>query len=728
MIYALYQNPNHNQLLPPSHIAANHIKPRLIQHSLEDLTLAIQQERNTILWHDPNISSPQNQKMYHVLDLIANLKGFDDCEKVIQYLQENKVGRFSVLTAGTKGEILTKSIAEFPNVSAVYVFCGNVPFHQTWAQQYPKVKLVASDPMQLIAKIFQDLKERVLGYGSVKIDLPVFLECFEAEKEKEYKIRNSQFNKIITMEDQAIARKDLLYLMKHIMTEGHAEIERFEAEYVEYDAEKILKWYTESELIGKMTSNCLKQGSPDAVYYGRFLLRDLEKAINEQYWKSSKEFQGNVYRNVFVTEEQWKKIKENEGKEIAFVDFFRASKNKEESIQYLKLGLGLNMHVNIKVEGLTKEQGKGLAELKDFSNNGANLEVVFSAFSRFTIQKVSSSDIEGHEDDRELQLIFGGVPQGQPPAPQDCIVFAQCMNCFAILETGFDEKIDPSVHYTCNKCPAGGLEKLEVPKDNELDLFEEHPVVHKSLLGKEIDIADIKPTHSLYASHIPVLNPGVFQPNYDVLKQEIDWKNLIQMESVLIPAAGMNKQGKPEELEEFPIPIPVHLHNIQKPQEEFKAKEEEEDYSVIIKEISDEIPAAEKEEKVNGAGGGQQVKVPTTDGDDEEEDEEEDEDHERLIELYVRAKEEFEMNNYKEAMVLYEEILKNPGKLDKVLLGKCQKNLDVCYEKEGGDEKKVEKLLKVLENKKKSLGRDHPEVKATYKELAGLFTKLSVVE
>ncbi len=419
-------------------------------------------------------------------------------------------------------------------------------------------------------------------------------------------------------------------------------------------------------------------------------------------------------------------------------------------MKYLKLGLGVNMHVNIKIEGLTKEQGKGFAELKDFSADGSNFEVVFSAFSRFTIEKATSQNVEGHENDRELQLVFGGVPQGQSPATQDCIVYAQCISCLGVLETGLEEKIDPAVHYTCNKCPkehavgeipkelVAALEQADIAKDNELDidLFdgEDHPLVHKSLLKKEIDIADIPAVQSLYASHIPgvinqgghnipVLNPGVYQPNYYLLNQEIDWKNLAEMESVIMPPAIVKKEEKVEEIKEIkkeekkPEEVPIH-----KPQEE-KLKPKEDDYSVIIKEKSVEIPV-KKEEKVNGTGIVQQT--TTTAGDDDEEEEEEDEEHDTLLDLYVCAKEEFEMNNFEGAMVLYEEIFKNPAKLDKILLGKCQKNLDVCIEKVGGDEKKVEKLLKVLEDKKKSLGKGHPEVKATYKELAILFSKLSV--
>ncbi len=94
-----------------------------------------------VVWHDPNVNSPENQKHITQLKQFCDVLTFTDYEKALAFIQESKAA-CHVITSGTNGEVLTEAIYESSNVARIYVFCMNKEYHSTWAKKYQKVSCV----------------------------------------------------------------------------------------------------------------------------------------------------------------------------------------------------------------------------------------------------------------------------------------------------------------------------------------------------------------------------------------------------------------------------------------------------------------------------------------------------------------------------------------------------------------------------------------------------------
>jgi len=94
-----------------------------------------------IVWHDPNVKSPENEKYRAQLEKFCEVKAFTEWEKAVDYVLTANAS-YQVITSGTNGELLVKEIHANPNVSSIYIFCGNRDYHSIWARHYSNVRCV----------------------------------------------------------------------------------------------------------------------------------------------------------------------------------------------------------------------------------------------------------------------------------------------------------------------------------------------------------------------------------------------------------------------------------------------------------------------------------------------------------------------------------------------------------------------------------------------------------
>jgi len=99
-----------------------------------------------LVWHDPNIGNPENSfymKRFQKDGWIVNTTT-SVAETVEKLNRSTFVGPVVVLTSGTNGEELVKKTHTNCKVVGYIVFCMNKEYHQTWADQYDKVKRVCT--------------------------------------------------------------------------------------------------------------------------------------------------------------------------------------------------------------------------------------------------------------------------------------------------------------------------------------------------------------------------------------------------------------------------------------------------------------------------------------------------------------------------------------------------------------------------------------------------------
>jgi len=93
-------------------------------------------------WFDPNFKeSSENHELQKKLELnsiIFNIYETDDaCSEAIKQVPEN--AKVCLVVSGQAGEKFVPACHEMVQVSAIYVYCGNVETHEKWAQRFKKV-------------------------------------------------------------------------------------------------------------------------------------------------------------------------------------------------------------------------------------------------------------------------------------------------------------------------------------------------------------------------------------------------------------------------------------------------------------------------------------------------------------------------------------------------------------------------------------------------------------
>jgi len=153
-------------------------------------------------------------------------------------------------------------------------------------------------------------------------------------------------------------------------------------------------------------NNCLRIATPDSIQYGRFPLKDMQKAIKDQYQGKSKYFNGLLYRGAYLSQDEWTSLKENVGREIEMHGFLSVSKNKNSVSQFMEIDPSQKVFTTILIPKGPNEEEQGFAEIEEFSQFSGEREVLFNVRSRFTILETEEKYAEDFPL-RHLVLFYG---------------------------------------------------------------------------------------------------------------------------------------------------------------------------------------------------------------------------------------------------------------------------------------------------------------------------------
>ena len=360
-----------------------------------------------IVWHDPNSNSEENQDHSAQLEEFCQVLTFTEWEKARDYIQTTQAA-CHVITSGTNGELFVKEIFEKKNVCNIYVFCGNKEYHSTWAENYWKVVCVETRIETVLNQIQKNLVEWLKEEDALKLNLPAFAPIFNDWDKSQMNHLHLYLKMIPNFKNRAQAKDDFLSVSKRIYSRlGYMkDIEEFEQNYNQYSKEQILRWYTRPSFLFKVINNCLRIATSDSIQYCRLLLKDIERAIKEQYCGKSKGFNGLLYRGAYMSEQEWKSLKINRDKEIEMHGFLSVSKEKDVALNFMRFDQDEKVFITIIVPRGPNEEEQGFAELEDYSIYPPEKEILFNVRSRFTVLE---TDDEYSEElpYRHLVLLYG---------------------------------------------------------------------------------------------------------------------------------------------------------------------------------------------------------------------------------------------------------------------------------------------------------------------------------
>jgi len=371
--------------------------------SVQELTKHFLKD-HLLVWHDPNI---QNLTQYEAkFEPLCQLKTFSDYKEASSYLQSTDTA-CSLITSGSNGEVLVRETHDLPNLFTVFVFDGNKTFHQTWAQNYPKVSSIEDDIKQLLSQIQGSIIAWQRQTSSLRTGLPAFAPIFDDSDKSDVDSLHVRLKGLANFTNREQAKRDFVNLAKAIYSD-FANMADFEANYNQYNMKTLLNWYTKESFLYKATNKCLRLASTDAIQYCRLILKDLETAIQEQYQLKSKEFSGQVYRGAYLAQDEWTKLTQNVGREIEMYGFLSTTKNPRVAQNFALLDPAKKALITIIVPQGPNEGEQGFAEVKEFSDFAMEEEVLFNVRSIFSVLEASSIEIQGVQC-RHLVLLYGAA-------------------------------------------------------------------------------------------------------------------------------------------------------------------------------------------------------------------------------------------------------------------------------------------------------------------------------
>jgi len=397
-----------------------------------------------VVWHDPNLNSQENEQYMAQLKKFCPIQCFTEWEKALIYLRETKK-LCHVITSGTNGELLTKEIDSKENVSNIYVFCRNKDYHVIWSKNYQKIACVETEIQDILNQIQQKLLEFYKQSSSLTYNLPAFAPIFNLTHKSQMNNLHRFLKVIPNFENREQAKSDFIALSRGIYSdeENKSEIENFEKNYNEYNMGSILKWYTRNGFFFRVTNNSLRIATSDSIQYCRLPLKDLERAIKEQYQLKSKNFNGLLYRGAFLSGEEWSNLKENVGREIEMHGFMSASKAKKIAMKFVGDEVSAKVFITIVVPKGPNDEEQGFADLYEFSEFSMEKEVLFNVRSRFTVLE-ADDEYSQELQCRHLVLLYG----------------AQGFRKYIAEKTPVQEVLIPE-NVSCAHCKASGSEKAE---------------------------------------------------------------------------------------------------------------------------------------------------------------------------------------------------------------------------------------------------------------------------
>jgi len=195
----------------------------IIKCSLEEMIKEFFKEY-VIVWHDPNVNSPVNQRYLDQLKKFCEVKTFTEWDKAaVEILEANTVCH--VITSGTNGELLVREIDYSQNVSEIYIFCKDEDYHTNWTQTYHKVSSINTQ----IQDIIDQLKQSLLKWckqASLKLNLPAFAPIFNNYDKSQMNNLHRFLNIIPIFKNRLQAKKRLFNVVTNYFFKRESKIDR----------------------------------------------------------------------------------------------------------------------------------------------------------------------------------------------------------------------------------------------------------------------------------------------------------------------------------------------------------------------------------------------------------------------------------------------------------------------------------------------------------------------
>jgi len=412
-------------------------------------------KESIIVWFNPNPNPTHNGPLKKELEPHQEVEEFSEWQVALKYIKETKLICF-VLLSTNSAESLIKEINDLTNVPFIYFYYDDPSLDLQWKAQYPKVLGTEISLKDLIDKSIESIRKWQQEESSLKMNLPAFAPEFdENDKSDLYKLY-VYLKGFMNFKKRGQAKKDFLDLAQ-VVYPGYAEgIKRFAKEERKGDMRSIFYWYTRNDFFYRLINNLLRIANSDSIQFARFGLKEMEEAIRDRYNQKSKNFSGLLYRGTYMSNEEWKALGENLGKEVEMLGFLSTTKVRRQAERILYEKWDQKAFVTIVVPPAPNRGEHGFAEIEEFSDFPAEGEILFNIHSKFTVLRLTTEIINKNQC-RHLVLLYGKKEMMKDvtencPSPSVQIRNKACAVCKAEITSSFFVNLENKEENICRSC------------------------------------------------------------------------------------------------------------------------------------------------------------------------------------------------------------------------------------------------------------------------------------
>jgi tetratricopeptide (TPR) repeat protein len=362
-----------------------------------------------LVWLDGSIDEDNNDdcrnSITQLRQVVNTVNTFTDVDKCIDFINGIKEEKTFMISSGALGQITVSVVHDKPQVSVIYIFCGNKARHEKWAKEWPKVKGVYTD----ITPICEALKQAAQDCDQNSISISFIKSTDEASNQNldtlDKSFMYTQILKEILLTinfEQRHINEFLMYCCEQFV-DNTAELKNIDKIEKEYHDHQPIWWYTYECFLYSMLNRALRTMEVDLIIKMGFFVRDLHNHITalhlEQYGRQNHSDSFTVYRGQGLSQTDFDQLKKTQGGLLSFNNFLSTSENRNVSLDFARRTMASSDLVGVlfvmKIDpSLSTAPFANVGQVGYYQ--GEEEEILFSVHSVFRIGQIKAIDKNDH--------------------------------------------------------------------------------------------------------------------------------------------------------------------------------------------------------------------------------------------------------------------------------------------------------------------------------------------
>ncbi|CAM4842069.1 unnamed protein product [Rotaria magnacalcarata] len=255
----------------------------------------------------------------------------------LNILSLSKKKKIFLITSEPKTSEILAQTSSLPQIDSVFIFGRKKDQYEQLLSKCSKITGIYAQ----IDDLWQSIKEQV---NFVNRQIQAF--SFFDRREKSTKDLSKEspeflwfqlFHYTVTrIPRNQQAKEEMIHMCKYYYRRNEKEIQFIEEFKKEYQPKDAIFWYTNQCFVYKLINKALRTEDIRFLYVFRFYIGDLFESLRQEHEKmlSLEDNILHVYRGMKLENEEFERLKENQGKLISPNGYLSASRNKPMAVHF----------------------------------------------------------------------------------------------------------------------------------------------------------------------------------------------------------------------------------------------------------------------------------------------------------------------------------------------------------------------------------------------------------